>query len=287
MALTIANEIMSKYNYLIMIKCSITKDWELQHIPSFITNKPVNYLVKNLLDVIDIIKEIFLVWRYKYHTDSKLQIKESNIEYMEQIINKIKNMSYFPYLEFLINSGINSSINCSIKIFQMRKEFIHLLDLIYEPELSIFKNTSCFRYSFVSYVVYKDSNPNRLRIFIQNPNYINKVIDQTILSLNKIYDLDFYQSIFDNLELTLQNPEKFTKLLISNNSFLLSKDDFIPNDNILYSNIYILLPINTRVTTLQNELYFIKTNYIAKTLNEVFTIKMFDDGIKYKIMSFL
>lgn len=251
MDFTLAKNIHDNYKYLITIKCIVSKDWNFRYIPSFTTNTLTNYLTKSKEDINDIIKEIFLVWRYKYHSDDKT--KKLNMEYMEQIIQHVDNLKFFSYLEYTINSGFDSSIFCYIKIYPMRYEFIHLLDLI------DIQNSN-FKHSIYPYIVFKDSNPNRLELYIVNPKNIAIEQKQTFVKLNKIYNMEFYQSIFEKLGLSLTKPEKFMKQLNSNNSFILTKDDFSSNKEILYSNIYFMTHIDERVTTIQNELYFLKTD---------------------------
>jgi hypothetical protein len=288
MAITIAKDICSGYKYLIVINCITTKEWDTKYIPSFITNKLTNYLVKTKEDVCEFIREIFMVWRFNFHSDSNEKIRTMNKDYMELIIDQINNSRFFPYLEYMINSGINSGIYCSIKIYPMRNEFINLLDLIYESgKIESKLENNYYKYNIFSYIVFKDSNPKRLQIFIKNPKNITSEIDQTFLKLDKIHDFDFYQVNFKKLGLTLVNTERFIKLLNSGASFLLTKDDFISEKEIIYSNIYCLSKIDERVTTIEQEIHYLKMDYLLLNLDKNCNVKVLHDGITRKIMSFL
>lgn len=230
--------LLTNYKYLIVINCTITKDWEFKHIPSFTTNKTSSYLIKNISDVQDIIKEIFLVWRYKFHSNSDISTRDLNNDYMELLLNQVDNIGIFSYLDYNIESGIDSSINCSFKIYQMRDEFINLLDLT-DPVK--YETPTSFKHRILSYIVFKDKNPNRLEIHIQNPQYITTDINQTIGNLHKIYDLEFYQDIFKKVGLQLVNTDNFMKSINSDKSFILTINDFKSDNEILYSNIYFFI----------------------------------------------
>ena len=70
------NDLISNYKYLVIIRCKINKDYyNTNYIPSFITNKTIGYFIKNIEGIQEIIKEIFLIWRYKYHSSSDANIK--------------------------------------------------------------------------------------------------------------------------------------------------------------------------------------------------------------------
>ena len=290
MIFSIINKITTDYKYLFIINCKIDKECESKFIPSFATNKPIGYFVKSINDVTDIIKEIFLVWRHEYHSNPSEHVRKANLEYMEQIIQKIHDLKFFPYLDFNIGSGNGPSFdsNCWFKVFPMRKEFINLLDLTYEENKPELINKKNYVHRIIPYVVYKDHNPNRLRVHItQNSDYITKGINQTFLLVRDIFDLEFYVSHFERLGLTIKNPQYFINLIKSGKSFLLTEDDFKNTNEILYAHVYFLTPINESVTTIQQNLYHIKTDYIIKISEDLFYPKITHSDVGCKIMSFL
>jgi hypothetical protein len=260
---------MFNYKYLFIIRCKVNNNFTPEHIPSFETNNTVGYFVKSFDDIIDIIKEIFLVWRYKYHSDKSEYIRNKNVEYMHEIIQQVKDLKYFPYVDFNINGGHEpkDNINCWFKVYPMRDEFRDLLDLFYKknkPELYNNKNHS---HRFISYLVYKDNNPNRLKIhFTQNHEYLTKGINQIFLITNKTYDYKFYAFHFQRLGLTIKKPDNFIKLLKSNMSFVLTLEDFITDNNLLYVNIYCFTPINEEKTNIRDILYELKMSKIKSSL---------------------
>ena len=287
---SIIYNLMSDYKYLVVIRCKINKEYyNTNYIPSFITNKTVGYLLKNIDDIHDIIKEIFLVWRYIYHSSSDLSVRNSNIIYMEQTMRKLSDCNSVPYIDFKIDSGIKpfANIDCWFRVYPMRKEFIHLLDLVYENNKSEFNNNTSIVHRVIPYVIYKDSNPNRLQVHITCADYITKTINQTFLFARKIYDLDFYETQFERLGLGIKNKTKFIELLNSGNSFLLTKDDFESNYDIVYSNVYFLSPINERVTCVEQDVYYLKMNNIIKNIEEISKPKLIDTKIGPIIKSFL
>jgi hypothetical protein len=152
----------------------------------------------------------------------------------------------------------------------MRDDFINLLDLEYEKDKPDLVNRKSFLHRVIPYVVYKDPNPNRLRVYLtQNSEYVSKYvsgINQTFLLTRKIHDLEFYALQFEKLGLTIRNPLRFIKLIKSGNSFLLTDDDFESEIGLLYANVYVLTPINELVTTVQQNLYYLKTDYIERTV---------------------
>ncbi len=234
-------QLMANYNYLLIIRCKINKEYTgTNYIPSFITNKTVGYLVKNINDVKDIIKEIFLVWRYKYHSDTDKYIQSANFEYMEQIIQKLSDLTFLPYLDFRIDGGFKpfGDIDCWFRIYNMREEFINLLDLVDEKDKPKFDNLQNVVYRVIPYIIYSEPNPNRLRIHISNPDSITKSINQICQIAKNTYDLDYYTALFNKLGLKIKNKVKFIKNLNSGSSFLLTKEDFDSECPILYSNVY-------------------------------------------------
>lgn len=287
---SIITKLMSNYNYFIVIKCKINKEYSnTNHIPSFTTNKTVGYLVKNIHDIYDIVREIFLVWRFKYHSNSDKSIKKANLEHMEQIIKNISNLNSFPYLDFRIDSGIVpfSDIDCWFRVYNMQEEFIHLLDLVYKEDRPEFNKCMDVVHRVIPYVVYKDHNPNRLQVHITNSNSITKNINQTFLVTRDIYNLDYYTHHFNKLELKIKNQKRFIKLLNSGTSFLLTKDDFESNRQILYSNVYFLSPVDERVTSVKDDVYYLKMNHIIQMIDDIFKPRLIDGRIGSIIMSFL
>ena len=246
-----AKELLNHYHYLIEIKCNILPEWEIKYIPSFTTNKKMGYLLKTITDVKNFIKEIFMIWRYKFHTSEFQQIRDANMEYMKEVITKIENFGMFPYLNFVVNSGINSSINCNFTIFQMREEFINLFELSPEykelspeyTELSPeYKITYECSHLVIPYVVFKDKYPNRLEFcIIQNPKYLVSGINQTMLMLRKIYNFDFYNENLQKIGLSIKDKEKFIDLISQKKSFILTKEDFISEKEIYYTNVHFLV----------------------------------------------
>lgn len=243
--------IMNNYKYLVTIRCKINNGYNTTFIPSFITNKMVNYMVKDFRDVSDIVKEIFLVWRYKFHSSPDKHIQDANIEYMEKIISKLSGLESFPYLDFRVDSGVEpgANIDCWFRVYSMREEFIHLLDLVDGEGLADFANGKIYTHRIIPYIIYQDSNPNRLLIHITNPESIPKSINQTLCCTTIINDLDFYTGKFDKLGLSIKSKEKFIQLLKSGKSFVLTKEDFNYDHEIVYSNIYFMSPVDERVTT--------------------------------------
>ena len=289
MTSSIVKNIMTDYKYLFIIRCKIDKEFEPKYIPSFITNKTAGYLIKSIDDVFDIIKEIFLVWRYKYHSDSREHIRKANFEYMEQIIQKMHDLKFSPYYEFNIGSGREfTDIDCWFKVYSMRGEFIDLLDLMYDNNKLELINKKTYLHRVIPYVLYKDTNPNRLHIHItQNPQYITKSIDQTFLLTRKIHDLEFYIRHFSRLNLTIKNPQNFINLIKSGISFLMTEDDFTSSSELLYVYIYFLAAKNESVTTVQQNFYYLKMDSISKSCDELFYLKNIHPNIQHHIMSFL
>jgi len=241
-----AKELLNDYDYLIVIKCNILPEWDIKYIPSFATNKKIGYLLKTITDLKNFIKEIFMIWRYKFHKSDFQHIRDANMEYMKEVITKIENIGMFPYLSFVVNSGINSSINCEFTIFQMREEFINLFEL--SPEHKISYQSS---HSVIPYVVFKDKYPNRLEFcIIQNPKYLVSGNNQTMLMLRKIYNFDFYNENLKKLNLTIKDKEKFMDLIYQKKSFILTKEDFISEKEIYYANIHFLVGIRDRLKKL-------------------------------------
>jgi len=297
---TTIKQLMSNYNYLIIIRCKINEEYaNTKYIPSFITNKTVGYLVKNLNDINDIIKEIFLVWRYKYHSSSDSSIREFNIQYMEQTIQKLSNLNSVSYIDFKIDSGIKpfSDIDCCFRVYNMRQEFIHLLDLVYGKNRPEFNNSPSVVHRIIPYVIYSDPNPNRLQIHITHPDSITKNINQTCLFAKNIHDLNYYTTLFNKLGLEIKNQTKFIKMLNSGSSFLLTKDDFESESeySILHSNVYFLSPVDTRETSVELDVYYLKMNQLIKpidimsmpTFMPMFMPTFIDEKIGSIIMSFL
>lgn len=230
-------ELLKEYNYLIVIKCNILPEWDKKYIPSFTTNKRRGYLLKTITDVKNFIKEIFMIWRYEFHTSEFQKIRDANIEYMKEVINKVENIGTFPYLNFVVNSGMNSGITCEFNIFQMREEFINLFEL--SPEYKFSYNCS---HIVIPYVVFKDEYPNRLEFcIIQNPKYLVSGINQTMLMLKKIYNFDFYNENLQKIGLSIKYKEKFMELIYKKKSFNLTKEDLISEKEIYYANIYFLV----------------------------------------------
>ena len=232
-----AKKLLKDYEYLIVIKCSILPEWDIKYIPSFTTNKKTGYLLKNITDVKNFIKEIFMIWRYKFHMSEFQKMRDANMEYMKEVITKVENIGMFPYLSFLINSGVNSRINCDFTIFQMRDEFINLFEL--SPEYKI-----AYEYSHIvlPYVVFKDKYPNRLEFcVIQNSKYLSSGINQTMLMLRKIYDHDFYNENLQKLGLSIKDKEKFINLLSQKKTFILTKDDLVSEKEIYYAYIHFIV----------------------------------------------
>ena len=284
------NDLMTNYNYLITIRCTINKDYvDTNYIPSFTTNKTVNYLVKNLNDINDIIKEIFLVWRFKYHSSPDSNIQYWNIQYMEQTIQKLSDLNSTPYLDFTIDSGIKPFANtdCWFRVYNMRQEFIHLLDLVYGENRPEFNNLKNVVHRIVPYVIYSDPNPNRLQIHITHPDSITKIVNQTCLFAKYIYELDYYSTIFNKLGLGIKNKERFIKMLNSGSSFLLTKDDFESECPILHSNVYFLSPVNTRVTSVELDVYYLKMKQLIKSIDIMSMPTVIDEKIGSIIMSLL
>ena len=283
-------KIMTDYKYLFIIRCKIDKEFEPKFIPSFITNETVGYLVKSIEDVVDIIKEIFLVWRYNFHSNPSEHIQKANVEYMEQIIQKTQDLKIFPYFEFKVgNSEISSgNIDCWFKVYAMRDEFINLLDLIYEENKPELINKQIYLHRIIPFIIYKDINPNRLRVHItQNPEYITKGINQTFLLTKEIYELGFYASQFEKLGLVIKNSQHFINLIKSGNSFMLTHDDFKSKNELLYAHIYFLTPINESVLSVQQNLYYLKTDYFVKICDKLFYPTTVQSSIKHKLTSFL
>ncbi len=284
------NDLISNYKYLVIIRCKINKDYyNTNYIPSFITNKTIGYFIKNIEGIQEIIKEIFLIWRYKYHSSSDANIQNLNIMYMEQTIRKLSRLDTCPYIDFKIDSGIEpfANIDCWFRVYPMREEFIHLLDIVYEKDRPEFNNRNDIVHKIIPYVIYKDSNPNRLQVHITNPDYITKTINQTFLFARNIYDWEFYAEQFDKLGLTIKDNDKLIKLLNSGNSFLLTKDDFKSSYNIIYSNVYFLSPVDERVTSVKQDVYYLKMNNFIKSIDEIFKPKLIDTKISCIIKSFL
>lgn len=237
MSFDLTKEIMNNYKYLITIKCPTTNQWKTMHMPSFITNKKTSYLVKTVQDVKDIINEIFMIWRFKFHTSEYKIMKESNIEYMKEIISKIENFDMIPYLSFIINSGLNPNINCEIIIFQMKEEYIYLLTI--QPDYQTLYE--CL-HTVIPFIIFKDINPNRLEIYIvQNPKYLVSEVNQTMLMLRKIYDFNFYNENLQKIGLTIKDKENFMELIYKKKSFNLTEEDLISEKEIYYANIYFLV----------------------------------------------
>ena len=232
-----ASEIIYNYKYLIEIKCFITNNWNPRYIPSFTTNKKTGYLIKNFDEVKEFIKEIFMVWRYKYHSNECQKKREENIEYMKQTIEKIQNMSINPYLDFTVNSGIDKSINTTFTIYNMGDEFINLFE--YNPKSEI---NNYYKHKVLPYVIFKDKNPNRLEVcIIQNPKQIKNDSSQVMLLLRNTYNYDFYEINFSRLGLKIRDQEKFMDLLNSKRPFVLTKEDFNSEKEIFLSNIHFLI----------------------------------------------
>lgn len=287
---SVVNNLMSNYKYLGVIRCKINKEYyNTNYIPSFITNKTVGYLLKDDTDIHDIIKEIFLVWRYKYHSSSDPSIRESNIMYMKQSMHKLSDLKYVPYIDFKIDSGIEpfANIDCCFRVYPMREEFIHLFDLVYEANKTEFNNRLDIAHKVIPYIIYKDPNPNRLQIHITCADYITKSINQTFLFSRQIYDLDFYEIQFERLGLAIKNKTRFIELLNSRSSFLLTKDDFESKYEIVYSNVYFLSPIDERVTSVKQDVYYLKMNLVIKSMEELSKPKIINTKIGYIIKSFL
>lgn len=153
---------------------------------------------------------------------------------MKEVINKVENIGMFPYLSFLVNSGVDSSINCEFTIFQMREEFINLFELSSEYKISY----EC-SHIVLPYVVFKDKYPNRLEFcVIQNPKYLSSGINQTMLMLRKIYDYSFYNENLQKLGLSIKDKEKFINLLSQKKTFILTKEDLVSEKEIYYANIH-------------------------------------------------
>jgi len=280
---------MTDYKYLFVIRCKIDEDYTTKFIPSFITNQTVGYFVKSIDDVIDIIKEVFLVWRYYYHSNPDVSVKNANLKYMQLIIQKVRDLRFFPYIDFTVGNGKSSGRNdCWFKIYPMHEDFVDLLDLIYKENKPELINKKIYSHRIIPYMVYTDSNPNRLRVHIsQNSEYITKGINQTFLLAREIYNYDYYAARFEKLGLIVKNPRRFTELLKSGSSFLLTSDDFKSTNELLYAHIYFLTPINESVTTVQQNLYYVKMDYVIKMCNELFYPKVIYSDIGTKVMSFL
>jgi hypothetical protein len=290
---SLITNIITNYKYLITIRCKINNGYNLSFVPSFITNKFVNYVVKDFSDMSDIVKEIFLVWRYKFHSSQDKHIRDLNTEYMEQIISKLSNLKSFPYLDFKINSGLEpyANIDCWFRVYPMREEFIHLLDLVIGKDSNIYTNDNKYSHQIIPYVVYQDSNPNRLRIHITNPESIPKSMNQTMCRTSGIKELDFYTGEFEKLGLSIKYKENFVHLLKSGKSFVVTRDDLDGGPEIIYSNVYFLTPVDERVTTVEQDVYYLKMNYLIKS-NDVahdpkLSPKLIDGKIGLLPMSFL
>ena len=288
MVFPIVKKLMDDYKYLIIIRCKTDENFEEKHIPSFICNKRVAYLMKSIQDVKEIIEEIFLVWRFKYHLHEDENVRIKNIEYMEKIIKKINDLKYFPDVVMNINSGIDK-INCWFKIYPMNLNFIDLLDLTYkENKPELFDNTN-YSHKIIPYLVYKDKNPNRLLIHItQNCEDITRGINQTFLQVYENYNLDFYVYHFDILGLKIKNIQRFLNLIKSGKSFLMTCNDFESNYNILYANIYVLT--HKMSISIENNLKYLKMCYVIKMYENSLGKKIIKDDTNntdYKMLSFL
>ena len=251
MILPEAQNILSNCGYLVYINCKVTDEYDVNFIPSFKINTPTNYLVKSKKDIEHIIYEIFMVWRYIFHSNKDEDVRRLNKDYMEHIIKQINNISDFSGLKYTFNSGIDLATQCIIKIYSLNNNFINFLDLTYKKQVVETVLDNYYKHHIFSFVIFKDINPNRFEIKIQKD-----------IKLTEIYDIDFYLSHFTNMDIVLKDSEKFTEMIKSNNSFMLSKNDFVSEKDILYSNIYFIAQINESVTTVEQEIYYLKIDYL-------------------------
>jgi hypothetical protein len=251
MKLAIIKDILSMHQYLIVIKCTTNKYFKQEYIPSFITDKTVAYFIKSHDDLNDIIREIFLIWRYKFHSNPSIDIRTQNLAYMEQIKSQTHNLKYLPYLDFNIrNDNLNTNVNCWFRVYSMREEFTNFLDLSHGNYITNPYKYKLFNHKIIPHIIYKDLNPNRLRVHIsQNQEYITKGINQTFLTVintNDSIDAEFYKYHLGRLNLTIKNPLHFEKLISSDESFVMTEDDFELNDQILYARIYFIVSHNKK-----------------------------------------
>lgn len=261
MVFPIIQKILDDYKYVFMIDCKVNDSFISEHIPSFIVNKPTVYLLKTRQDLQDIIKEIFLVWRFNYHSHQEQIVRDENMNQMKKTIEKINNLEFFPYINFNIKNSI-PDVNCWFKIYLMNSKFKDLLDLTYKENKAELYVEKDIMHKVITYVVYKDKNPNRLRIFVPTNNKcITQTINQTLLIVKENKNLDYYVNHFENLGLKIKYLQRFFKLINSNKSFLLTDFDFEINKDILFANVYIL-SFNLLSLSLENSLKYLKLNYV-------------------------